>query len=252
MQNFTTPDNFNILRTLVETLLPDNTDPVEQRVRRIWKAIENIVRKSQQTVQHTGQAIRVEAVRFEKKQTPYRPLQAYMDADSIAKHVQPWQQILAFIARTQVPQKRKCPVYGMTPQQRKKWRRLWQATLDPVVSQHSVDKEVDTNMDEDTDNNTENSIRQWQISKIEQACLAFCIELLNQTYHAQEYENMLICTIAVVEYGKFGWRDPESYPPILSRVIKVARFMVVQQVLWLDPDILQIIKTWQQPQRCAE
>lgn len=173
-------------------------------MRRIWKAIEDIVRKSQQTVQHTGQAIRVEAVRSEKRQTPYCPLQTYMDADSIAKHIQPWQQILAFIARTQVPQEGKCPVYRMTPQQRKKWRQLWQAMLDPVVSQHPVDKGVDTNIDEDADNNTENPIQQWRISKIEQACLAFCIELLNQTYHAQKYESVLICAMAVLERGEFG------------------------------------------------
>ncbi|KAE8410132.1 hypothetical protein BDV36DRAFT_303077, partial [Aspergillus pseudocaelatus] len=58
--------------------------------------------------------------------------------------------------------------------------------------------------------------------------------------------------MAVLGRGEFGWRDPESYPPILSRVIKVARFMIVQQALWLDPNAVQIIETWQQPQRCAE
>lgn len=65
--------------------------------------METVIRKSRQTVQHTGRAIRIEAVRSEKGQTPYRPLQAYMDANSVSKHVQPWQQILAFIARTQAP-----------------------------------------------------------------------------------------------------------------------------------------------------
>ncbi|KAE8410228.1 hypothetical protein BDV36DRAFT_302944 [Aspergillus pseudocaelatus] len=132
LQDFTTPEDFSRLRELVETPLADSNDPVEQGVRQIWEAIEGVVRKSQQTVQHTGQAIRVEA---------------------------PWQQIVAFIARTQTArggeQERKYPAYRMTPRQ-------------PVLGR-----------------------------------------------------------------GEFGWRDPESYPPILSRVIK-------------------IIETWQQPQRCAE
>ncbi|KAF7595228.1 hypothetical protein BBP40_006974 [Aspergillus hancockii] len=35
------------------------------------------------------------------------------------------------------------------------------------------------------------------------------------TYHVQEY---------VLRRGEYGWRDAESYLPILSRVIKVARF----------------------------
>jgi hypothetical protein len=43
----------------------------------------------------------VEAARTEAGQTPYQPLQAYMDEASVQKHVQPWQRALAFIARTQ-------------------------------------------------------------------------------------------------------------------------------------------------------
>ena len=56
-------------------------------------------------------------------------MQAYIDADGVAKHVQPWQQIVTFIARTQTArggEKRKYSVYRITPRQRKKWRQLWQ------------------------------------------------------------------------------------------------------------------------------
>ena len=90
------------------------------------------------------------------------------------------------------------------------------------------------------------------MSELEQTCLVFCIKLLNQIYHAQEYESALVCAMAVLGRREFGWRDPESYPPILSRVIKVAQFIIVQQTLWLDPNTVQIIETWQQPQKCAE
>ena len=67
LQDFTTPDNFSRLRELIETPLTDNDDPVEQGIRQIWKTIEKVVRKSQRTVQHTDQAIRVETVRSEKR-----------------------------------------------------------------------------------------------------------------------------------------------------------------------------------------
>ncbi|KAA8651125.1 uncharacterized protein ATNIH1004_000003 [Aspergillus tanneri] len=233
----------------------DGVDPVftgvyhAQRLRRIgvqriWKAMEGVVRKSQWTVQHTGQAIRIEAVRSEKGQTPYRPLQVYMDADSVAKHVQPWQQILAFIARTQAPHPEKRPPYGMTPRQRKKWRQLWQMASQ-ISSPNSID-EADSTDERDPER------AQWMMSDIERACLECCIKLMNQTYHAQEYESVLICAMAVLGRGEFGWQDAESYPPILSRVIKIARFMIVQKALWLDPDVMQIIETWQKPQNCAE
>jgi hypothetical protein len=71
---------------------------------------------------------------------------------------------------------------------------------------------------------------------IEQACLEFCVELLNQRHRTHEYESALVCTMAVQGWGpgEARWRDSNSYPPILSRVIKVARFMVVQKALWMD------------------
>ncbi|KAB8227345.1 uncharacterized protein BDW43DRAFT_316931 [Aspergillus alliaceus] len=62
---------------MVAIPLPNTDDPVEQGVQRIWTAMEGV---------------------SEKGQTLYWPLLAYMNADSMAKHVQPWQQILAFIA----------------------------------------------------------------------------------------------------------------------------------------------------------
>ncbi|KAH3516571.1 hypothetical protein KXV64_007585 [Aspergillus fumigatus] len=58
--------------------------------------------------------------------------------------------------------------------------------------------------------------------------------------------------MAVLGQGETGWRDPESYPPILSRVIKIARFMVVQKALWMDPDPWQIIQTWERKDRSVE
>jgi hypothetical protein len=43
-----------------------------------------------------------------------------------------------------------------------------------------------------------------------------------------------VCALAVLGVKKDGWKGAEQYPPILSAVIKVARFMVVQQALELS------------------
>ncbi|KAL2834171.1 hypothetical protein BJY01DRAFT_253123, partial [Aspergillus pseudoustus] len=90
----------------------------------------------------------------------------------------------------------------------------------------------------------EAEVEAWRMATIEQACLEFCIELLNQCHRTQEYESALVCAMAMQGWGEAGWRDPDSYPPILSRVIKVARFMVVQKALWLDPHAPEIIRMW--------
>jgi hypothetical protein len=238
----------------------------------------------------------VEAARTEAGQTPYRPLQAYMDEASVQKHVQPWQQALVFIARTQAAQQAgqerdggggrewlgRLPVYGMTPRQRQKWQVLWQLAMPPAPKRPAAAANTRTRVqvvhtfagagqiiedvwdsspspspspgtsasasmvkaEEEADAEVDAEIEAWQMLPIKQACLEFCIELLNQRHHTHEYESALVCAMAVQGWGEARWRDPDSYPPILSRVIKIARFMVVQKALWLDPHARDIIYMW--------
>ncbi|KAG2420420.1 hypothetical protein HFD88_000032 [Aspergillus terreus] len=157
----------DLLRS-VEAPNPDTGDPVEQGVLILYYTVDQLARKSQRTVTHCGQ-----------------PLLAYIDANSVRKHVQPWQQILEFFARTQHPQAWKCPAYQFTARQQQKWARLWQLVQhpEPQPELQDVDKALAT---------TRTSTR------------ARC------------------------------------YPPILSRVIKIARFFVVEKALWLDPAAMQI------------
>jgi hypothetical protein len=95
-----------------------------------------------------------------------------------------------------------------------------------------VEEEEEEEEEEEVDK-VDAEVEAWQMTPIEQACLEFCIKLLNQHHHTHEYKSMLVCAMAVQGWGpsKARWRDPSSYPPILSRVIKVARFMVVQKAL---------------------
>ncbi|KAK5689156.1 hypothetical protein LTS12_028916, partial [Elasticomyces elasticus] len=55
------------------------------------------------------------------------------------------------------------------------------------------------------------------------------------TIHNQEYDMAMVCATAFLGmHAQHGFRDPESYPPILSSIIKVARFMIVQQAEEID------------------
>ena len=213
-----------------------DTEPVVQVLQ---ATMAQLVQKSQQTVQHCGHAIRIEAVRTETSQTPHRPLMAYMNPEQIQKHIQPWQQVLGFIARTQTdwPWKGQKPEYGMTARQRRYWQRLW------GLAQQAADERASPDpMEMDAEAEAAST---WEMTVIETACLEFCIELLNQRYRTQEYESPLVCAMAVLGRSEKGWRDADSYPPILSRVIKIARFLLVQKALWMDPDALGIIALWQ-------
>ncbi|KAI7229209.1 hypothetical protein KC330_g7557 [Hortaea werneckii] len=69
------------------------------------------------------------------------------------------------------------------------------------------------------------------LTELQSACLSFCIELLNQQIHNHEYDMVIICALAVLwvlPTGK-GFRYPNKYPSILSAIIKVAHFLLVQQ-----------------------
>ena len=79
---------------------------------------------------------------------------------------------------------------------------------------------------------------------LETACLNFCIELLNQKTKVYKYKSLLVCVMVVLGCGKQGWRDADSYLPILSHMLKVARFLVVQKALWLNPQYWAIIQIW--------
>jgi hypothetical protein len=77
-----------------------------------------------------------------------------------------------------------------------------------------------------------------RLSRIQKACLRFCIALLNHRITRREYDSPLVCAPAVLSVKEDGWKGPEQYPPILSAMIKIAPFMLVQQGLELsDADL---------------
>ncbi len=176
-------------------------------------------------MQHCRHVIRIKTVRTETSQTPHRPLMVYMNPEQIQKHIQPWQQVLGFITRTQTdwPWKGQKPEYGITAQQQRYWQRLWGLAQQAADERASPDPmEMDTEVE---------AASTWEMTVIETTYLEFYIELLNQQYCTQEYESPLVCAMAVLGRSEKGWRDADSYPLILSRVIKIARFLLVQKVL---------------------
>jgi hypothetical protein len=92
--------NFDDMLDVVATPAEDEEDPVRRATRVVWDTMEHVARRSQQTVKHCGNGIRMAAVSTVPNQTPHQPLRAYMNEKSIQDHVRPWQQILVFIARS--------------------------------------------------------------------------------------------------------------------------------------------------------
>jgi hypothetical protein len=68
--------------------------------------------------------VRLEAIRTEKPQTRYQPLQPYMATKMLVKYSRLWQQILIFIARTQAAHDWASPAYELTAGQERTWQTL--------------------------------------------------------------------------------------------------------------------------------
>ncbi|KAE8383933.1 hypothetical protein BDV23DRAFT_177439 [Aspergillus alliaceus] len=90
-----------------------------------------------------------------------------------------------------------------------KYQQLWQ-----IATAHAPTERGEKKRDSGEGNPER---KRWIISDMEQVYLEFYIKLINQIYYTQEYKSVL--------------RDPESYPLILFRIIKITRFMIVQKTL---------------------
>ena len=98
-------------------------------------------------------------------------------------------------------------------------------------SQTDSDSDSDLDLDMDSPARSNRTGTLPSASSVAQATvLRFCIELLNQKVNRRESDIALVGALAVLGISPSGnsFRGPESFPSILSSIIKVAHFMVVQ------------------------
>jgi hypothetical protein len=102
-----------------------------------------------------------------------------------------------------------------------------------VVARSTVkeaDEASDTKSDSaDTNSEIEGDRGEPAMTEMQQAYISFCIKLLNQTIYNREYDMALVCGLAALGINPSGrgFRGADTYPSILSAVIKVAYFMIV-------------------------
>src|SRR6266480_1839582 len=236
----------------------EEKEPVEAV---IWKAIGDVAEISQaSTIDRIGVFVRMEAIRTEQHQTRYQPLKPYKEEEAVMDRVRSWRQVLMFFARTQREHTWRSPVYRFTRAQQRAWDVLIEeagrvVAMDTgrershgndgeeeeeegedevegedVIMEEGGESDVEEDADNDETNNTDTN-KPKPLARIQRACLDFCIELLNQTVTRREYDSALVCALAVLGVDEDGWKGPDRYPPILSSMIKIARFMVVQKAL---------------------
>jgi hypothetical protein len=198
----------------------------------IWQAMADVAQISQSSVKASGIMLRMHAVRTEKDQVCYQPLQPYWDEDSIRKHCHPWQQMLMFFVRTQRSDEQN-PKYKFSRRQFTAFEQLLKEAERVVQGEEREveDQQTPDQLPSSTSNKAPASLDSLQL-----ACLNFCIELLNQKVNDNEYDCALVCAAALlgVSPSESGWRDATTYPQILSSIIKIAHFLIVQKAVELS------------------
>jgi len=221
---------------------PEEEEQVEDA---IWTAMAGLAKFCQKTVaQKAGLFVRFEAIRSEKRQTRYVPLMAYQDYKAIGTYTRPWQRILMFFARTRKAESRKAaPKYRLTGQQEEAWVRFIREAKGKVREEGRKPRKIgpkkkgkkrrtrddaDSEEEEQGEEQSEEA-EQQELTAIQRACLQFCMALLDQRNIDHDYDGAFVCGLAVLGVKEVGWKGVDTYPPILSKLIKIARFMVVQQ-----------------------
>ena len=200
----------------------------------IWQTMGELIQYCQRSVKHrVGVFVRLEVIRTEKHQTRYQPLQPYMGAQTLVKHSRPWQQVLMFIARTQEPHDWASPTYELTEGQSRAWRALVHEA-EKVVAEQAASSGDEDERDGDGGEDQSSDEPEEELTDVQRACLQFCYELLRERITRKEYDSAIVCALAVLGVKEQGWRGPDEYPPILSAMVKVSRFLVVQQGLELE------------------
>lgn len=197
----------------------------------LWEATDELMNYCQQTVvRDAGVMMRLEAIRSEKNQNRYAPLQSYMDSASRKTHSLPWKQMMMFfynIRDEDCAWKR--PKCKFTKSQKAAWKALY-AELEKVADDDDVshDNGGDSDSDKGEDGDDE---KRPPLKAIPQKILAFVITLLDQQQGRHEYQCALTCASAVLGISEDSYLGADRYPPILSRIIKFSRFMVIQAAI---------------------
>ncbi|KAK0645155.1 hypothetical protein DIS24_g8170 [Lasiodiplodia hormozganensis] len=141
---------------------------------------------------------------------------------------------MMFFVRTQLQRGgQRTPEYTFTPEQFAAFNRL----IEEAKGRQN-DGCTDEAEDEGDDGREgEDSRQQSKLGGVQRACLDFCIELLDYRSAGEDCDSALVCASAILGVEPTGdnWRPPQTYTPILSSIIKVAKCMIVQKAIEMAP-----------------
>ena len=184
----------------------------------------------------------MEVMRSEAKQTKYRPLQPYMDPNAIKDYARPWKQIVTLFVRMRGREQEGPKYWFRGPEQiyfnsmikrarRVRSRRITREGRDRPSSSGSGSGSGSASSASSAGTRSSGLLDQAasiRLYGLHAACLRFYLALLACRCRGHEYELPMIGTMSVLAIKPEGWRSASEYPPMISHIIKMARFIIIQ------------------------
>lgn len=175
----------------------------------VWQAMGEVAAANQATVSESGVTLRFEAIRTGPDESVHHPLEPYRNRSDIKRQSRHWQQLMMFFVRTKQDHEWRSPAYKFNRRKNQAFQRFLVAARTKgsraegwTESEESDNAEGDSDEESDTECQSKDagrtpSTRRLQ-SRLQQACLSFCIEMLNQTIHNSEYDMALFLGLAAL------------------------------------------------------
>ena len=191
----------------------------------IWEAMSDLIDFCQIVViKEIEVMMRLKAIRTKKHQTRYAPLEVYMDSYSKKEYVLPWKHMMMFFHRLKCAdsytwtKRPRCP---FNKAQKLAWRAL-------IRVAERVSRKEQANSEDESDSSSSIASRfRSSLDEISLKLLNFVITLLDQAQGWNEFQCELTCAFAMLGVDPDGYLGAERYPPLLSKIIKTNRFMVM-------------------------
>ena len=215
----------------------------------VWNVMNSMLRHSQQTIKkQTKYYLRMKMMRNETQQIKCRSLQSYMHLDVVKNYTRSWKQMIALFVRMRHDEKKKFKYRFETFEQEcfdnmiKQVRRLRNRRIQHKSHHRSNNNNSDndndrssiiTNIDNNSDDDVSNQVTILRLRELKAACLRFCLTLLKRQCRDKDYELLMLCAMAILTVKVQEWRNVHEYPFIMSQIIKMARFMIIQTTFQL-------------------
>ena len=220
----------------------------------VWKIVNKMLQQFRQTIKSAKYFLCMKIVRNEIQQIKYQSLQTYMNVHFFKNYARSWKQIVVFFVRIQFHQKNKnneMSTYKFDEKEQNCFDDIIQQTQRFCNRDISNQKDIINNMqnlfnekiNQSNHHDFDNDKISWiSLQDLELTCLRFYLALLDRQIHRDEYELLMLCVMIVLIIKSQKWRTSHEYSFIMSHIIKMIRFMIIQTI-FQNCDVIHVFVT---------